>query len=79
MRWAVVFHPEHIRRLPNGLCRLLQTPMAIAETAVPTALAQGWILIGDVESDVLNEPIPVRSDENIQSNPRRITDREDGA
>ena len=71
MRWAVAFHPQQIQKLPDGRCRLLQTPMQIAEHCLPAAVGQGWIVIG-TDSTVLSEPIPARTmNMELLSNPRR--------
>jgi hypothetical protein len=52
MRWALAFHPEQVRVLSNGRSRLVVPPMQIAESCIPAAVGQGWIVIVS-DSDVL--------------------------
>ena len=61
MRWALI---AHLGQFIRG--KLVQTPIHIAEAAIPTAVAQEWIVLAR-DSD-LEPAAPV----NVQSNPRRI-------
>ena len=63
MRWALIAHPGQYLK-----GHLVQTPMLIAEAAVPTAVAQEWIVLA---KDSEMEP---NMDVNVQSNPRRVMD-----
>lgn len=81
MRYALAFHPEQIKELPDGLKCLLVAPDHIPETRLQTAVEQGWIVIGNTESDIFTEPIPEREPamdmkklRECQSNPRRVED-----
>ena len=69
MRWALIAHPGQFIK-----GHLVQTPMLIAEAAIPIAVAQEWIVLA-TESDVV-EPVV---DMTLLSNPRRVPDPEDGA
>ena len=72
MRYALAFHPEQIKELPDGWKCLMVPPSEIEESRIATAVAQGWIVIGNCESDIFSEPIPERvMDMNLLSNPRR--------
>lgn len=74
MRYALAFHPEQIKELPNGWKCLMVPPSEIEEARIPAAVEQGWIVIGNCESEIFTEPIPAREpamDMKLLSNPRR--------
>lgn len=73
MRWALAFHPDHIKHLPNGRNRLMVAPMDIPEDRIPGARRQGWIVLG-ADSDIYPA-----ADMNLHSNPRRVAEDGDGA
>ena len=68
MRWAVAFHPDQIKTLPNGWKCLMVPPMQIAEHCIPAAVGQGWIVIG-TDTEILEQPLV---DAPAQSNPHRV-------
>lgn len=65
MFWVLIAHPDQYL---EG--RLLQTPDLIPETAVPIAVAQGWIVVAR-DRDLA----PVNIDVNLHSNPHRTKER----
>ncbi len=65
MQWALITHPEQLVT-HNGRLRLLKPPMSIAESCLPAATAQGWIVLAK-DSDV---PALPRVPSKV--NPRRI-------
>ena len=78
MRYALAFHPDQIRSLPDGWKCLMVPPSEIEEARLPAAVEQGWIVIGNTESEIFAEPIPEREPvmdmkklRDCQSNPRR--------
>ena len=52
LRWALVSHPNQVD--VDG--ELMQSPMHIQESSIPTALSQGWFVIAQ-DSDMQPAPI----------------------
>jgi hypothetical protein len=76
MRWCLAYHPEQIytdRR--TGLSRLAMTPMHFSEDCIPTAKAQGWVILG-TDSDII-ESFDANA-QNMQTNPKRTVDKDEG-
>lgn len=67
--WALITHPHHAKMI--GKSRV-PTPMLVSEDCLPTAQAQGWIVLATDAACVDPATVPV------QSNPRRHTDDEGG-